>query len=359
MKILAPVNNPKEVEKIIRAGADEIYCGVLPQNWMERYTNVASPNRREWRTANLGSFYELQEVVDIAHSNNIPVYLAFNALYTEKQYPYVFEQLEQSKKIGVDALIVADLGLLLNLKKAKIDLDIHISTGGTTFNSQTAKFYEELGASRIILPRHLQIQEMHEIIRDCPFLKFEVLILNSGCKNIDGFCTFHHGINEILYQKVWNLPKRLNFDRHFFNVIRRLPKKVAQRIKGNIFGIDSACLLNYKVSFIDTFTNVNKRKKRSILRNISSSFNFLSGIDTCGVCRLTEFKAMGIYGVKIAGRNYSTSKKTKDIKFLKIISSSIQNQSFEREDFKFYVKDTFRQIYKMDCGNLCYYPDGM
>jgi len=357
MRILAPVNNPKEVEKIIQAGAQEIYCGIISPDWQERYTNVASPNRREWKTANLSGFNDLRKVVDVAHSNNTPVYLALNALYTAKQYPLLLKQIEQSREIGVDALIIADLGVLLTLKRERINIDIHISTGGTTFNSETAKFYEELGASRVILPRHLKVQEIGQIVRDCPSLNFEVFILNSGCKNIDGFCTFQHGISEILHGQVWNLPKRLNFDRHFLNAIRRLPMKITQRLKADIFGIDSACLLNYKVGIAEAPANINKEKQQSILRNASSYFNFLSGIDACGVCRLAEFKNMGVYGVKIVGRNYSTGKKVQDVKFLKTVLLAIENQSFEKEEFESYVKDTFRQIYRMGCGNLCYFPN--
>lgn len=356
MKILAPTNKKEEVEELIKAGADELYCGVLERRWNQKYTNIASPNRREWTSANLASYDELKAVVDIAHSYSIPVYLTLNALYTQKQYPLIYQQIEQSRKIGVDALILADLGLLLSLKKENIDSEIHISTGGTTFNSQTAKFYEELGATRIILPRHLQVQEIEEIVRDCPGLKFEVFILNSGCKNIDGFCTFHHGVNEVLHPYLWNLPKRLNLDRYFLNIIRRLPKKTAQKIRGNIFGIDSACLLNYTTSFLSNSASLDKKRQHSILENVSSGFSFLSGVDTCGACRLAEFVQMGVYGVKIVGRNYSTAKKVKDVTFLKTALSLMNNRSFSSDGFRTFVKNEFKRIYSMDCCDLCYYP---
>jgi collagenase-like PrtC family protease len=234
-----------------------------------------------------------------------------------------------------------------------------VSTGGTTFNSETAKFYEELGASRVILPRHLKVQEIGQIVKDCPSLDFEVFILNSGCKNIDGFCTFQHGVSEILHGQIWNLPKRLNFDRHFLNAIRRLPRKITQRLKADIFGVDSACLLNYKVGITAAPLDTNEKKQHSILRNVSSYFNFLSGIDTCGVCRLAEFKNMGVYGVKIVGRNYSTGKKIQDVKFLKTVLLSLEDESFGNKLSKSYVKDVFRKIYGMDCGDLCFFPDGM
>jgi collagenase-like PrtC family protease len=359
MKIIAPVNNHQEVQKIIQAGADEIFCGVLPPNWMKKYTNVASVNRREWATANLKNFNELKKVVDIAHDNNTPVFLALNALYTESQYPLVFEQIEQAKKTGIDALIVADLGLISGLKIKKTDLSIHISTGGTTFNSQTAKFYEGLSASRIVLPRHLQIEEIGQIVKDCPALKFEVFILNSGCKNIDGFCTFQHGINEILHRQIWNWPKKLNLDRHLLNLVRQLPSKLAQGIKSGIFGIDSACLLDYKVSFNTLPVNLNRAQRQAVLNNISSAFNLLSGVDTCGACRLLELKQAGAYAVKIVGRNYSTSKKVNDVKFLKTILSRLESNGCDKKEFYAFVKRTFKKAYKTGCGNLCYYPDGM
>ncbi len=359
MKILAPVNSPKEVEKIIQAGADEIYCGVLPDNWKEKFTNIASSNRREWQAANLSNFCQLQEVVDIAHSNNIPVYLALNALYTEKQYPLVFEQVEKSKKIKIDALIIADLGLLLSLKKEKIDLDIHISTGGTTFNSETAKFYKELGASRIVLPRHLNIEEIEQIVRSCPSLEFEVFILNSGCKNIDGFCTFQHGVNEILHGQLWNFPKKLNIDRHLLNAIRILPRKLTQGLTAGIFGVDSPCLLNYAISLTPVSIDVSRKQEQAIINNISFGFNLLSGVDACGVCRLAELKNVGVYGVKIVGRNYSTEKKIKDVVFLRTVLSYLNANHSDSKELIVFVKKIFKEIYKMRCGDLCYYPDGM
>lgn len=359
MKILAPVNNPDEVKRIILEGADELYCGVLPDEWQEEYTNIASPNRREWRTANLPGFGELKEVVDIAHGHSTPVYLALNAFYSKKQYPFLLEQVEHAKKTGLDALIIADMGLLLTLKKEKIGINIHIGTGGTTFNSETVKFYEDFGVSRIVLPRHLQVREVEEIVKDNPSLEFEVFILNSGCKNIDGFCTFQHGISEFLHGDTWNIPKKLNFDRYLLSAIRRLPAKIGRRIKSDVFGIDSACLLNYRVSYEDFPADMDRKNRKTILKNIGANFNLLYGADTCGVCRLAELERAGVYGVKIVGRNYSTVKKVQDVKFLKAILAYMKTCDFDKEKFYKHTKEVFKKIYGMRCGNLCYYPDGM
>jgi len=60
MKILAPLNSPREIRPLLEAGADEIYCGVLAREWKDRYTNVGSINRREWSTSNLNTYQELE-----------------------------------------------------------------------------------------------------------------------------------------------------------------------------------------------------------------------------------------------------------------------------------------------------------
>ncbi len=244
MKITAPVNKPEEVEKIIKEGAGELYCGVMPAEWKNKYTNIVSPNRREWTSANLSGFDELKEVVNIAHACGVPVFLTVNTFYTQEQYPLILRQLTEANRIGVDALIAGDLGLLALLKKEGLNIDIHISNIGTAFNSETVAFYKELGAKRIILPRQLMVDEIVDLVKSESGIEFEVFGMNSGCKNIDGFCTYQHGISEIMYSQYWDYFKKLHLDQHVLETIKKLPFCVSSRIKANIWGIDSACLLN-------------------------------------------------------------------------------------------------------------------
>ena len=358
MKILAPANSEKEVKRIIDAGADEIYCGVIPREWMTEYTNVASCNRREWQTANLSSFGELGKLADIAHSHDRPVYLTLNALYTEQQYPLIMKQIESAMSIGIDALIIADIGLLHKLTTEKLGMDIHISTGGTTFNSETARFYGDFGIKRINLPRHLTVSEIRQIATNNPNIKFDVFILNSGCKNIDGFCTFQLGINERLHKGIWNIPKKMNIDRHLLDALRMLPPSVAQSIYGDVFGVDSACLLNYDVSFLHDGSHFDSKTKQSICRHLSTGFSLFSGIDTCGACSIPQLKEAGVFAIKIVGRNYSTGKKVKDVRFLKEVLNHLGEESADIEEFPKYVKRLFKRIYRLPCRELCYYPEG-
>jgi U32 family peptidase len=352
IKILAPVNNAKDALAVIRAGADEVYCGLLSPSWSLKFTNVASANRREWKTANVTSCEELAKIVRTCHASGVPVFLTLNALYSQEQYSLIFEQIETAREIGIDAFIIADIGLMMALKNKKIRVPFHVSTGGTTFNSKTAEFYRELGAFRIVLPRHLRVTEIADIVSRCPSMQFEVFILNSGCKNIDGYCTYHHGVNEILYPGVWDFFKKHNFDRHVLNIIKLLPPWLSQKIKGEFFGIDSACLLDYRV-------DIAAGDNALVAHRLERCFNLLSGVDTCGACRLAEFMDIGVYGVKIVGRNYSTGKKVNDVTFLKNVMSEILIHPAGSRGYRSAVKRMYRKIYKTPCRNLCYYADGM
>lgn len=356
VKILAPVNKYQEVDAIIKAGANELYCGVLPDSWVKKYTNVASPNRREWTSANLPDFKELNKVVNIAHSRNAPVYLTVNTFYTQEQYPLILQHIEHAKRIGVDAFIIGDLGLMLILKRMNLDVDFHVSNTGTAFNSETIRFYKELGASRVILPRQLTIDEISDLSDSEKDIELEVFIMNSGCKNIDGFCTFHHGTSEILYPRVWNFFKKLGFDHHLLELTRRLPFGLARRIKADVFGIDSACLLNYKVSAIPPESS--DKNLSSGIKAISSSFNLLSGADPCGACDLYKLNKISIDSIKIVGRNYPTYKKIKDVKFLKsLLVHMEQNPGILEGDFRKIAMARYISVYKSKCDSFCYRPE--
>ena len=353
VKILAPVNKFQEVEGIINAGASELYCGVLPDSWLKKYTNVASPNRREWSSANLPDFRELNRVVNIAHSRHVPVYLTVNTFYTQEQYPLILQHIERAKEIGVDAFIIGDIGLMLILKGMNLGVDFHISNTGTAFNSETIKFYKELGASRVVLPRQLTIEEISDLSDLEKDIELEVFIMNSGCKNIDGFCTFHHGTSEILYPRIWDFFKKLGFDHYLLELIRRAPFGLSRRIKGDVFGIDSACLLNYKITGVSS--ELSDEDISVEIKAISSSFNLFSGADPCGACDLYRFNKIGIDSVKIVGRNYPAYKKIKDVRFLKSLLVDLkQNPGILEGDFKKIARARYRSVYKFDCGSFCY-----
>ncbi len=336
IKILSPISHFDEVEDVIAAGADELYCGILLDDWRNRYTVSASLNRRQEDNPLLGtsphfkSFKELKESVELAHSHGVPVILTLNEhYYSQDQYSYLLLYVDKAVEADVDAFIVGDSAFIICLRERGIEIPIHISTAGTTFNSETVKFYQELGASRIILPRHLTIEEIASIASEAPAIEIEAFILNSRCANIDGFCTFQHGLADLF-----------------------IDQKVKERYL-------NACMLTYNVSvYGDTIRELDSIAKEKISWERQSIWSGLHIDDRpCGACALYEFSQLGLHGVKIVGRQNSKSKKVKDIRFIHTLINFLSEKNSSKEEFRRYARRLYQETYKWPCLVFkCYYP---
>ncbi len=323
MKLLSPVDRIEEVEKIIEAGADELYCGLLTEEWHNKYI-AGAISRRPGGGANFTTFEGLEGCVALAHSYDIPVFLTLNEhYYTPVQYPFILDYVDRVVDIGIDGMMVADLALLLTLQQMNIHtkIKIIISTGGTTFNSETVRFYQELGASRIILPRHLNLAEIGEIRAEVSDIELEAFILNSRCPNVDGFCTFQHGLAD----------------------------------KSILPLYQNACLLPYDVSVaIDGDIDENRIswKRQHIWQMVHVDDH------PCGACALYELNEMNITSVKIVGRGNATERKIADVQYLRALLDFLQGQKPTREEFREVAQELYLKTYGRPCRvYLCYYPE--
>ena len=335
-KLLSPLSRVDEVEDLITSGADEFYCGILPEDWKGKYTASASINRRQEDNSILGtsphfnSFEDLKESIVLAHSHNTPVFLTLNEhYYSQDQYDYLLWYVDEALKAGVDALIVGDIALMVMLKERNISIPLHISTAGTAFNSETVHFYQELGASRIILPRHLTIEEIESLASDVSGIELEAFILNSRCANVDGFCTFQHGLADLFSDE--------ETKQSYFN----------------------ACMLPYNVSvYGDGETVIDKDTKEQIPWERQLIWSGLHIDDRpCGACALYEFKQIDLYGVKIVGRQNTKEKKIKDLTFLRTLLNFLSDEQPGKEAFRKYSRSLYQQTYQWPCLVFkCYYP---
>lgn len=319
-RLLSPVDRNDEVEGLIEAGADELYCGVLTADWHDKYI-AGSVNRRPGGRASFTTFDDLSDCVRTAHSHGIPVYLTLNEhYYTREQYPFLDEYVARSADAGVDALIVADLALLLTLRERGQDIKTIISTGGTAFNSETVAFYRDLGASRIILPRHLTLDEIGEISARTSGVELETFILNSRCPNVDGFCTFQHGLADA------------SFDALCMN----------------------ACMLPFDVS-VDTHDSMGRfvsLERQQVWQKVHVDRH------PCGACALHEFEEMNIAGVKIVGRGNQTERKLVDIAFIRRLIDFLRDRRPAREEFREAAQYLYLSTYGLECRvHMCYYPE--
>ncbi|MFH1131436.1 MAG: U32 family peptidase [Pseudomonadota bacterium] len=334
MKILSPCSSKEEVVPLIQAGANELYCGVVPSEWSDKYGMFDTLNRREGYGANFSNFGDLREAVALAHGKGVPAFVTMNGLYTQDQIPLVLELNQALKNIRVDGLIIADIALLLLLQKERHFEHIHVGTGGTTFNSKTADFYRANGASRIILPRHLTVSEIQDLTQGCKSdVEFEVFVLNTLCQNIDGFCTFYHGL-PFLDKEI--APKMDQTNVRFFH-------SHDLDYKGH------GCHLNFSKKVFDAQgKDVPGRLGEETTRHFGKR---------CGACALFDLQNTNIASLKIVERSAPTKDKICDTKFMKGVLGLLE-KGLSKEQFVAQTQDLYCNTYNYETcsGFTCYYP---
>ncbi len=338
INILSPLSKPDEVLPLIQAGASEFYCGVLPDDWKKNYSVAASLNRRQednpqiCTTPHMSSFEELEKSLKTAHENNALIVLTLNEhYYNESQYKYLTSYVEKALKAGIDGFIVGDPGMIMKILEIAPDTRIHISTAGTAFNSETVHFYRDMGASRVILPRHLSLEEIGRIAEKVNGIELEAFILNSRCANIDGFCTHQHGLANFIQEK----DLKLNYENACM---------VPYRITADVKGVDpdtAEKLLDKKVSW--------ERQHFWSTLHIDER--------PCGACALHEFEEYGLSGVKIVGRQNTTEKKLKDVGFIQELLKHLYDKHPDRKTFRQFAQKLYQEKYERPCLVFkCYYP---
>jgi putative protease len=303
MKVLAPISSCDELEMLAENGAEEFYCGIVPREWMERYTGAVWLNRRSPKGGSLETFSDLKRLVDGAHRLDIPVFITLNApYYTSEQLTWVMELARKlDSEAGVDALIVTDINLLMQLSKARLKADLHISSVAATLNSEAIRFLMQFGPSRIILPRSLTIPEIGAIATAVgDQVELEVFMLNDGCAFEEGYCstTHHHTVGAFctsLSEMDTEFEGALNAD---------LSYRQTARLKRN--------LADYREWI--WYVNGN---------GCGSAPNGLP-YGPCGLCAIPDFQRLGIASLKIVGREASPFKKLASVRMVRDIVDRVR-----------------------------------
>lgn len=343
LKIAVSFRQKREVLPLIEAGADELYCGYLCPQWRNKYTDLEF--ERKGGRSNFTDLGQLKKAVELSHNKGVPVFLAINGLYVKRQYPLLLKIISQVNKIDLDGYIIADIGLLLTLRLQGFKKKLHLSTGGTVFNSEAARFYKSLGISRIILDRQLSIPAIKSLCRSDPGMEFEAFILNTLCAYIDGFCTFTHSFNYDGECRQAVLRKTLRGQKNPV-IIKTF----------DIANQEDACRLKYSVAVKDALKGslIGRGQIRPVFFK-----HLVDGVE-CGACALFDMNEAGVKTVKIVGRHLSGQKRLKDAIFIRQVLNIIKdNPSISRDRFMSKTQEKYRSFYNYEkpCrGNNCYHP---
>jgi putative protease len=174
-EILAPAGNFEKMCAAVRYGADAVYLSGQIFGMRAAADNF--------------SVEELKKAVEYAHERNVKIYLTVNTMPREGEYELLKKYFADIKNIGIDALIIADIGVLMLAREMLPETDIHISTQANSVSAADCRVWYMLGAKRVVLARELTLEEIKEIKRNIPAeLEIECFVHGSMCVSYSGRC---------------------------------------------------------------------------------------------------------------------------------------------------------------------------
>lgn len=318
MKILCPVDSVDEVARLVELGAGELYGGLISREWKKRFTLAASPNRRSFPEAQIRDEKALRDIVKIVHRSGLPFSLTVNSLfYSREQLGSLLELVSRALDLGVDALIVADVGLILEVRKRWPGVKLYLSTLADVANAGAVAFYRNLGVDRITLPRHLFLSEIQVLAGGSPGVRFDAFVLYGQCPNVEGLCTFSHDHP----RRVW------------------------------------PCVQGYNIDCLETGREAEGAIPAVM---VQKGWEGLNRGQACGLCALYDFYQLGIEGLKIVGRGTSLERKEWAVETLAALSRALEATDMGREEFVALAQHMYRDHFSRDCHPyLCYFPELM
>ena len=175
IELLAPAGDMERLRMSLAYGADAVYLAGTDFG-MRSFAGNFTPE-------------ELKQAVALCHSRGVAVHVTCNTMPRNGEIARMPEWLSYLQELGVDAAILADVGVLSLLKKHAPKLKAHISTQASVSNYQAAAAWYELGASRVILARELSLDEIREIRAKAPReLELEAFVHGAMCVSYSGRC---------------------------------------------------------------------------------------------------------------------------------------------------------------------------
>ncbi len=174
-ELLSPAGSLEALKYAVMYGADAVYCA-LP-----RFGMRAAP-------VNL-TIGELHDGCIFAHARGKKVYLTLNNLPTNDELSELPQYIKDAAEAGVDAFIIADLGVLRLAKQYAPDVDVHFSTQAGITNYAAATMAYNLGAKRVVLARELSLTDIAQIRDNTPpELELEAFVHGAMCMAYSGRC---------------------------------------------------------------------------------------------------------------------------------------------------------------------------
>ncbi len=343
MKIVAGIGCVDDYFDYVEAGADELFCGYVPAEYMQKFGRQYPANRREvlYYNVQIGSESELLILRRMIEKAKVPVSIAFNGLfYEEEQREFIAETVKQCMALGYKDFIVAEPKLL-----AKLDaLDgIRLTVSGELgeMNEGVIRHVAGKNVRRLIFPRQTCIEEMSSLNdaekRRGLNLEHEAFALNEKCHFTGAYCCSLH-CDELCH-------------------ICKLPYRLTGKTDVNIALEGDDCADDSERFEVDECTGGKVCAGKDINTDevisdelVDCENEYVLGETGCAVCLLWKMRSAGVTHLKIVSRGNNSEATINDIKCMRIALDILEDSKSEDE----YVKRIFSELFPNGCKKNCY-----
>ena len=247
-ELLSPAGNFEKMRSAILYGADAVYLAGKIFGMRAAADNF--------------TVEELAEAVKYAHERGVKVYLTLNTMPREYEYEALKNYISSLDGIGLDALIIGDIGVMMLVKELLPDMEIHISTQANSVSSADCLAWYKLGAKRIVLARELTLEEIKAIRAAVPNdLELECFIHGSMCVSYSGRCLLSgHIINRDANRGMCAQPCRWNYTIRGYEICEEKRPDVAipvEEVNGETFIMSSrdTCTIEHIPELVEAGIN--------------------------------------------------------------------------------------------------------
>jgi len=174
VELLSPAGNLEKMKTALAFGADAVYVGIPDFSLRVRINDF--------------DIKKIEEATEYCHERKKKIYVTINIFAHNKHLEKLPSYINTLKKIGVDALIVSDPGVISLIKENWKEAEIHLSTQANSTNWRSVKFWCDAGVSRVILGRETTLEEIKEIHEKVPGVELETFVHGAMCMAYSGRC---------------------------------------------------------------------------------------------------------------------------------------------------------------------------
>jgi len=173
-ELLAPAGTPEKLRTAILYGADAVFAGGKEFSLRSAASNF--------------SMDDIRESCAFAKAHGADVHITCNIIPHQNNLVGLSDYLKALDGAGVKAVIVADPGIMQEVKRLNLNLEVHVSTQMSVTNSAAVKYFENLGMDRVVLGRETSFEDLKTIRRKCPDIALEYFVHGAMCIARSGRC---------------------------------------------------------------------------------------------------------------------------------------------------------------------------